>query len=279
MDRRSQVKGAVPQTSVRTLAALDVPTKGWLLAMSIWVLLMAALPVHAQSAAPMMPENASAKSYGDGWACDIGYRLSGDVCAIINVPDNAYSTNRTYGRGWECLHGFQFDGSAGCVKVFVPMGGFLDSSGERWQCLRGFSKLGETCVELVVPTNAYLVDSAYGSTWVCNRGFEIKDDDCVAIEVPPNAYLNESGYGTPWTCERGFVERAGACEAVAIPANAYFDDATYGKGWKCARGFSAAGQSCDVIEIPPNAHLDRSGNRWDCDKNFQKSKGQCVLGN
>jgi hypothetical protein len=33
-----------------------------------------------------------------------------------------------------------------------------------------------------------------------------------------------------------------------------------------------------AIVIPDNAHLDRSGNGWECDRNFQETKDQCVLG-
>jgi hypothetical protein len=29
--------------------------------------------------------------------------------------------------------------------------------------------------------------------------------------------------------------------------------------------------------LPANAHLDRSGNRWECDRNFQRSKNLCIL--
>ena len=64
-----------------------------------------------------------------------------------------------------------------------------------------------------------------------------------------------------------------------IPANAYFDDASYGTGWKCDRGYAASGETCEFIIVPENAHLDRSGNRWECNRNFQKSKGRCVLNN
>lgn len=249
----------------------------WLFAGLICVLLLATLPAHAQTALRPLPENASPKSYGDGWECDIGFRLSIDRCVAIIVPENAYETSRSYGRGWECLHGFRMSEETACVAVFVPEGGFLGPSGTRWHCQRGFVKVGATCQKLVLPENAYLVDSVYGSKWVCNRGYKARNDACVAIKVPENAYLNTSGYGQPWTCERGFLEREGQCKAVVVPENAYFDDSTYGKGWKCARGYAASGQACELIDIPENAHLDRSGNRWECNRNFRKSKGQCNL--
>ncbi len=250
-----------------------------LLAGSICVLMWSALPVHAQTALQLIPENASPQSYGDGWECDIGYRLDAGSCAAVIVPKNAYDTDRTYGRGWECFHGFRAEGEADCVAVVVPDGGFLDPSGERWHCLRGFIKRDDICQEINLPANAYLTDTSYGSPWVCDRGFEAEDDTCVAIAVPVNAYLNTSSYGQPWTCERGYFEQDGSCTRVMVPENAYFDDATYGIGWKCERGYAASGQTCAAIDIPENAHLDRSGNRWECNRNFRKSKGLCLLNN
>ena len=251
----------------------------WLLIASLSFLLMAALPAEAQTAPQPMPENASAQSYGDGWECDVGYRLNAGNCLAVSVPKNAVETNRTYGRGWECFHGFRAEGDADCVAVVVPEGGFLEPSGERWHCLRGFTKLDDMCQKIDVPANAYLADTSYGSPWVCDRGFEARDETCIAIAVPANAYLNTASYGQPWTCERGFFEQAGTCAAVMVPENAYLDDATYGVGWRCERGYSAEGDICAPIVIPQNAHLDRSGNRWECDRFFRKSKGVCLLNN
>ena len=148
----------------------------------IIALFLFAMPAFAQT----MPENASAKSYGEGWQCNVGYRLDGGICATVVTPENAYETNRTYGSGWECLHGYRKVGQTDCVAVVVPDGGFLDPSGERWHCLRGFLKVDDTCQEIVVPENAYLVDATYGSGWKCSRGFEKVDDLCTAIAVPIN---------------------------------------------------------------------------------------------
>ena len=133
--------------------------------------------------------------------------------------------------------------------------------------------------EIILPAHAYLTDSTYGSKWDCDRGYEPSGDRCIAIAVPDNGYLNETSYGQPWSCERGFFEQNGRCDAVVVPEHAYFDDSTHGKGWKCERGYAASGLRCDAIDIPLNAHLDRSGNSWECDKNFQKSKDLCVLNN
>lgn len=279
MDRKSGTPEPRPAHTVEAQIPANTSTVMALFMGSTIAVILLALPAFSQTATQSMPENASAKSYGDGWECDIGFRLNGDACIAVVVPQNAYDTNRSYGSGWECLYGFRKTDDAACVAVDVPEGGYLDPSGERWRCLRGYIKVDDTCQEVMVPENAYLVDVASGSAWTCERGFEATGDQCIPIAVPANAYLNGSRYGQPWTCERGFFEQAGLCEAVVIPENAYFDDTTYGEEWTCERGYAAAGQTCEVITLPENAHLDRSGNRWECNKNFQKSKGQCVLKN
>ncbi len=279
MDRKSQLTGPRgPQALAFCTPAQRPPIIG-LFAGSILALMLFVLPALAQNSAQPMPENASTRSYGDGWECDIGFRLNEKACLAVNVPQNAYETKRSYGSGWGCLHGFRKSDMETCVAVAVPEGGFLDPTGERWGCLRGYDRVDDTCKEIVLPAHAYLVDSSYGSTWRCERGYEATGGQCAQIAVPANAYLNGTGYGQPWTCERGFVEQAGLCKAAVIPENAYFDGTSYGKGWKCDRGYAASGKTCESIDIPEYAHLGRSGNRWECNKNFQKSKGQCVLNN
>ncbi len=269
--RTKQVSAALPPLSL--LRAMMLFT-----AMAI-AILQISLPVSAQSVSVAMPENAHAKSYGDGWECDIGFRDEDEMCLPIVVPQNAYQTNRIYGAGWECMHGFKSDGNTACAEVIVPEGGYLDPSGQRWLCLRGFQKVGKGCLEIVLPKNAYLAKGLYGSEWACKRGYEAIGEGCSAIVVPENAYLNVSKYGQPWSCERGFIEEARQCVAVAVPVNAYFDDAPYGDGWKCDRGYAAKDGRCEAIDLPENAHLDRTGNRWECHRNYQKYKKSCVLSN
>ncbi len=279
MDNTSDVIPQLPQAACGTRKLCGVQMLITLGIASFCALYLIAMPAFAQSTTQSVPENAKAKSYGDGWECNIGYRLRGDACTAVIVPENAYETNRTYGPGWNCHHGFRESDDATCVAVVVPEGGFLDPSGERWDCLRGFLKVGNTCQEVILPDNAYLSETSYRSAWECDRGFEVSGDLCVAIVVPANAYLNTSNYGQPWTCERGFFEQGDLCAAVLIPDHAYFDDSTYGKGWQCERGYAASDTRCDAINIPTNAHLDRSGNSWECNKNFKESKSLCVLDN
>lgn len=250
-----------------------------LMALTIAFLLAFSTQLYAKSPTASIPKNAHAKSYGDGWVCDPSFRIEGDQCTAVVVPENAYPTNRTYGLGWKCLHGFEEVADASCVEVFVPTGGYLDPSGSRWGCLRGHRKIKDTCKQILLPAHSYLSDDRYGPGWTCERGYTQTSDDCAAIVVPENAFLNAASHGQPWLCGRGYRETNGACEAVVIPANGYFDDAPYGPGWKCMRGFSASDDACAAIVLPANAHLDRSGNRWGCNRNFQRSKNLCVLEN
>ena len=90
-----------------------------------------------------LPANASARNFGEGWECDRGYRREDNACLAIIVPENAYATNRSYGTGWECMHGFQEVDGAICLEVVVPDGGYLDPSGQRWNCLRGYIKVDD----------------------------------------------------------------------------------------------------------------------------------------
>ncbi len=274
---KSKFLNATHHTRALPLPFSNMETMMAILAFTICALLLLISPAGAQTIA--IPENAHAKSYSDGWECDRGYRVDGEVCAVIDVPENAYKTNSTYGTGWSCLHGFRETDGPECVEVVVPEGGFLDPSGVRWHCLRGYEKSDDTCMKISLPENAYLSSGLYGSSWHCERGFDVVEDTCSAIEVPENAFLNTSGYGKPWICERGFFEKDDTCLAVVIPTNAYFYDTSYNQGWKCERGYAASGDHCEEIDIPANAHLDRSGNRWDCHSNYQKSKGLCVLRN
>lgn len=266
----SKVMAVPAQDSNRTMLAI--------LALSVVSLLAIGTQALAQSLTPPMPANAHAKSYGDGWECDRSFTVVEDQCIAIIVPSNAYLTNRVYGSGWECHHGFEEIEGVSCTQVFVPEDGYLDASGKRWHCTRGYRQIGETCEQIELPEHAYLSDDTYGSDWQCDRGYEKTADTCALIVVPDNAYLNSATYGTPWTCERGFSEVRGICEAVIIPKNAYFVAAIYGVGWKCERGFVASGEACTTLVVPENAHLDRSGNQWDCNRNFQRSKGHCIKG-
>jgi hypothetical protein len=233
----------------------------------------------AQSSAESPPENAHLIRYGDGWECDLQFRRDGDQCVALEVPENAFPTNRTYGSGWECYRGFENVDDTTCREIVVPPGAFLTASGTRWRCLRGFQKIGETCELIDLPDHAYLTAETDDSAWECDRGYKKSSEGCSKIHVPENAYLTNASYGDAWKCERGFRKTEDACLPVAAPANGYFDDTSYGPGWKCERGYAASNGACVAMDLPENAHLDRSGNRWECDRGYRRSKGACIMGN
>jgi hypothetical protein len=104
----------------------------------ILLALLAAVPglVLAQNGNDMVPENAHAKSYGDGWECDRGYREVDKVCVAIKVPANAYPTNTSYGRGWECIRGY-LEVDEACAAIKVPPNAYVSSSGDSWSGVSG----------------------------------------------------------------------------------------------------------------------------------------------
>ena len=111
-----------------------------------------ALPARAEET---LPENSSSKSYGSGWACDIGYRATSTECEKVVVPPHGYATDTAYGRGWECEYGYVRKGMK-CQLIAVPEHGYLDSFGTSWSCERGYSSDGTVCQKIQVPDNAYL---------------------------------------------------------------------------------------------------------------------------
>ncbi len=103
-----------------------------------------------------------------------------------------------------------------------------------------------SCVKIVLPARAHLLDSVHGFGWQCDRGFRQTQDQCVAIEVPANAYL--VGSGDDWKCERGFQRIDNQCSLIAVPANAYLDDR--GGEWRCERGFRKQDAGCVAVRVP-----------------------------
>lgn len=237
-----------------------------------------AFPVLAQDGTGPMPENAQPRSYGSGWVCNLGYRVEGNKCLALDIPEHAYPTGRSYGTGWECDRGYEEVGGTSCNPIPVPANAFLRSSGYDWQCERGYRQERDACLSIVLPDNAYLIDDTSGSGWKCERGFSASSNACEPIAVPTNAYLTNADYGAAWACERGFVKIDDRCDAIVVPVNAFLDQASYGPGWRCQRGYEPLSGVCVAINLPLNANLDRSGNRWSCNRGYQLSDGACILG-
>ena len=137
----------------------------------ILLALLAAVPglLFAQAGSVEIPENARAKTYGDVWECDRGYREVEKACVAIEVPANAYPTSTSYGSGWECVWGYR-EVDETCVAIDVPPHAYLDASGDRWKCSRGYQMADGACVVVKVPPNGYLAESSYGPGGECDRG-------------------------------------------------------------------------------------------------------------
>ena len=136
---------------------IATPSLGRTVIVAAGMIAFLAFPVLAQDGTGPMPENAEARNYGGGWNCALGYRVNGEECVAIDMPENAYATGRTYGSGWACRRGYEDAGGTSCAAIPVPDNAFLRSSGYDWQCDRGYRQDRETCVPIVLPDNAYLI--------------------------------------------------------------------------------------------------------------------------
>ena len=97
----------------------------------------------------------------------------------------------------------------------IPANAHAKDYGDGWECDLGYRELGDTCIVIELPANAYLTDSLYRKGWECSRGYVRVDEACVVIDVPPNAYLNS--YGDNWRCNRGYQKLRDACIAIELP--------------------------------------------------------------
>lgn len=58
---------------------------------------------------------------------------------------------RTYGVDWECSQRKQTGVGDACATIIVPEGGRLSPSGEGWQCLEGYIRVDDICLEVIAP--------------------------------------------------------------------------------------------------------------------------------
>lgn len=63
-------------------------------------------PAASQSTYSEVPRNATSRSYGRGWDCDLSYRKVNESCEAIVMPKNVYPTDKTYWSGWACKWGY-----------------------------------------------------------------------------------------------------------------------------------------------------------------------------
>lgn len=196
----------VYETTLDVLQQTRVISGYTLIFLSLWI--TAPSLVSAKSASNDLPENATAKSYGEGWNCNQGYRERKGACFAVRVPANAYPTNKTYGKGWECKRGFREAVNA-CEQIKVPQNGYLDYTGIKVKCDRGYLLVKKHCVLIKVPENGYLKASSYGPGWECERGYRADRGACKPFKVPENAYISYSG--KEWECSKPHVKKRGKC--------------------------------------------------------------------
>jgi hypothetical protein len=123
----------------------------------------------------------------------------------------------------------------------------LDYTGHRWECARGYTRVGDGCSAVQLPEHAELDYS--GHRWECGRGYYRSDDRCFAVQLPANASLDYSGHG--WTCDDGFVKRVSKCVSIALATDSEIRRvlisqslASYPGNCPCPWNADRAGRSC-----------------------------------
>jgi len=117
-----------------------------------------------------------------------GFTLIGGALAQTTavLPANAVASR--YGDGWQCMRGHERIDKV-CNPIQVPEHGFLNFSGEGWQCERNYVRRGQACLPIRVPAGGYADGTTFGDGWRCSRGFQERDGACAKVAVPVNGYL------------------------------------------------------------------------------------------
>lgn len=165
-------------------------------------------PVAAQDGSGAVPDDATARRYGSGWDCDVGFQVKAGACIRTEIPENAFATGKSYGSGWACRRGYEEDGGA-CRAIPIPENAYLHYSGYGWQCERGYRKVHAACVLIELPENAFLTEEPSETGWRCERGYEARNGGCAQINLPENAHLDRSG--NAWRCDQSFQLANGQC--------------------------------------------------------------------
>ena len=118
---------------------------------------------------------------GDQWQCEPGFQIINQACAAIIPPQNGYLTMRSYDKGWACRHGY-YENENKCTKIDLPENAFLTRGAfaEGWKCERGYSRKQNSCQWIDIPENAHLGYS--GNTWDCVRPYNKIGNQCVSTK-------------------------------------------------------------------------------------------------
>lgn len=237
-----------------------------------------AFPALAQDGTGPVPENGSARSYGSGWECNLGYRVDGDDCLAIDIPSTPTRPGSPMVRAGPAAAVSNRSAGHPASRSRSPRTPFSNPPATTGNATAAIAGAGHPAKPSTCPRTRFFRGKSTGTGWTCERGFAAEAGACVAIDVPPNGYLTNASYGDAWKCDRGYIETDGRCASIVVPENAFLDPDSYGPGWSCKRGFASRNNTCTAIDTPANAHLDRSGNQWRCDRAFQLENGVCVLG-
>ena len=121
-----------------------------------------------------------------------------------------------------------------------------------------------------VPANAYLTEN--GTAWACEYGYKNMGNYCLKISLPSNAYFINSA-GTEWACLYGYEKKNNRCEKRHLPSNAHFDSS--GSYWLCNYGYRSNGTYCEKMNIT-NGYINKY-NQVICNINYYYNGKDCVF--
>ena len=227
-------------------------------------ILLLVLFILSAPQAQALPANSHANVFGGGWACDKGFKRTGNRCTKVKIPKNARLS--ILGDRWECNTGFKQTGN-GCSKVQIPKNARISILGDRWECNKGFKRTGNGCTKVQIPKNARL--SILGDRWECYKGFKRTGNGCSKVQIPKNARI--SILGDRWECNKTFKKANNACVRMTpqeIKKQRQIEKVVLAEmARRRAQGIS--GSDCE-IEYKTNANVcvEVSRSNLDCNENY-----------
>jgi hypothetical protein len=237
-----------------------------------------AFPVLAQDGTGPMPENAEARNYGGGWNCALGYRVAGEECVAIDIPENAYATGRSYGSGWACRRGYEEAGGTSCERSRCPRMRSCDPPAMTGSAIADTGRIARPAFQsscLTTPISPTTPQAPVGPANAVSRpvpapAFRLRFPR-TAISPMRTTVTNGPAKGAssksmavaiPWRFPRTPfwtrrpTGRDGAVSGDLRPSTPPVSRSTFRQ---------------TRISIDPET-------RWRCDRGFQLADGECVLG-
>ena len=158
-----------------------------------------------------IPKNA--KALGFSWACNSGYKKSGNKCFMV-VPSNSKATGELNffpqsGSSFTCNNGY-YKNQEKSLCLRVPANATKTSNDLTYSCNTGYKKSGNKCIpKLVIPKNA----KASGSSFMCNNGYYKNSSTTGCLKVPAFAKKRSNDKG--WVCNSGYTKTGTSCTNTA----------------------------------------------------------------